>query len=83
MAFLNRDHNTPLPHQAYPELSQTKAELDELNKLYTLYSKVTDTIAKWHECPWQEIINEMANMTETIENFGKEQTKLPLEARKF
>jgi dynein heavy chain len=44
-----------LPHQPYPDLEQTKNELEKLDKLYTLYSKVTDTITKWHECPWTEI----------------------------
>jgi dynein heavy chain len=36
-----------LPHQSYPELVQTAKELELLEKLYNLYQKVKDTIAKW------------------------------------
>jgi dynein heavy chain len=36
-----------LPHQSYPELVKTAQELELLEKLYNLYQKVKDTIAKW------------------------------------
>jgi dynein heavy chain len=48
-----------LPEQSYPELTKTKGELEKLDKLYTLYSKVTDTIAKWHDLPWNEVQEEI------------------------
>jgi len=38
-----------------------------LDKLYSLYSKVKDTIGKWREIPWSEIKNEIEKMVETIE----------------
>jgi len=42
-----------------------------------LFSKVKDTIGKWKDITWIEIIEEIAKMTETIESFGREQQKLP------
>jgi hypothetical protein len=33
-----------------------------LDKLYSLYSKVKDTIAKWKDVPWIEIAEERASM---------------------
>ena len=36
-----------LPHESYPALVKTQNELDKLDKLYTLYLKVTETISKW------------------------------------
>jgi dynein heavy chain len=72
-----------LPHQAYPDLEKTKGELEKLDKLYTLYSKVTETITKWHECPWTEIKEEIEKMKETIENFSRDCQRLPGDAKRF
>ena len=44
-----------LPHQSYPALEETRKEIELLDKLYSLYSKVKDTIARWREVPWSEI----------------------------
>lgn len=44
-----------LPHQSYPALEETRKEIELLDKLYSLYSKVKDTIARWREIPWSEI----------------------------
>jgi dynein heavy chain len=38
-----------LPHQSYPALEETRKEIELLDKLYNLYSKVKDTIGKWKE----------------------------------
>ena len=51
-----------LPHQSYPALVKTSNELDKLDKLYTMYLKVTETIARWQETPWVEITEEVENM---------------------
>lgn len=48
-----------------------------LDKLYSLYSKVKDTIGKWREIPWSEIQNEIEKMVETIDQFSRDCTKLP------
>jgi hypothetical protein len=48
-------------------LVKTASEIELLDKLYSLYSKVKDTIAKWREIPWSEIVNEIDKMVETID----------------
>jgi hypothetical protein len=45
-------------------LEKTKKEIDLLDKLYSLYSKVKDTISKWKDVPWTEIADERANMVD-------------------
>jgi dynein heavy chain len=66
-----------LPHQSYPELVETNRQIELLDKLYNLYSKVKDTTTKWKEIAWPEIQNEIAKMTEQIDLFGRDCQKLP------
>lgn len=66
-----------LPHTQYPMLTKTASEIELLDKLYSLYSKVKDTIAKWREIPWAEIQNEIDKMIEQIDIFSRDCTKLP------
>lgn len=66
-----------LPHTPYPELMKTEAEIELLDKLYSLYSKVKDTIAKWKEVPWSDILIEIEKMVETTENFSRDCARLP------
>lgn len=66
-----------LPHQKYPELEQTQKQIELLEKLYNLYSKVKDTIAKWKEISWTEITDEIQKMTDQIDAFARDCTKLP------
>lgn len=66
-----------LPHIQYPLLVKTANEIELLDKLYSLYSKVKDTIAKWREIPWSEVVNEIEKMVDTIDQFGRDCTKLP------
>lgn len=51
-----------LPHQDYPALKETSKEIELLDKLYNLYSKVKDTIGKWRDILWNDIGNEIAKM---------------------
>jgi dynein heavy chain len=66
-----------LPHTQYPLLTKTANEIELLDKLYSLYSKVKDTISKWREIPWAEIQNEIDKMIETIDQFSRDCGKLP------
>jgi len=66
-----------LPHQQYPSLEDTRKEIQLLDKLYSLYSKVKDTIAKWNEINWSDIADQMDAMIEQIEVFGRDCQKLP------
>lgn len=72
-----------LPNQQYPALVKTQNELDKLDKLYTLYLKVTETITKWEETPWLEITSEIAAMKEGIEQFLKDCLKLPSDSKQY
>ena len=66
-----------LPHQSYPKLEKTAQEIELLEKLYNLYSKVIDTIVTWKSIPWLEVPNEIDKMIELIEGFGRDCTRLP------
>lgn len=66
-----------LPHQSYPELERTSKEIKLLDQLYSLYSKVKDTLAKWKEIPWTDIQEEIDKMDEQIEQFSKDCQRLP------
>jgi hypothetical protein len=37
-----------------------------------LYSKVKETISKWKDIAWTDVVNEIQKMTETIEAFGRD-----------
>ena len=56
-----------LPNQQYPELEETKKQIELFDKLYNLYSKVKDTLARWKDIVWTDIVEEIGNMTEQIE----------------
>ena len=66
-----------LPHQSYPALEETRKEIELLDKLYSLYSKVKDTIGRWREVLWLDIQSEISKMTEQIDIFGRDCQKLP------
>ena len=66
-----------LPNQQYPELEETKKQIELFDKLYNLYSKVKDTLARWKDIVWTDIVEEIGNMTEQIEQFSKDCAKLP------
>ena len=72
-----------LPHEDYPALEKTQNELDKLDKLYTLYLKVTETITKWQETPWLEITDEVKTMQEGIEGFLNDCKRLPSDSKKY
>lgn len=67
-----------LPHQHYAELVDIQNKIELLEKLYNLYSKVKDTIAKWKDYLWSDMNPEIVEkMTEQIDIFSKECNKLP------
>ena len=66
-----------LPHTPYPLLVKTASEIELLDKLYGLYSKVKDTIGKWREIPWTDIVAEIDKMVDTTETFGRDCSRLP------
>jgi len=81
--FANGENLFALPNQDYPELVKTQGELEKLDKLYNLYLKVTETIAKWDDTLWVELPNEIEKMTESIEQFQKDCQRLPMDTKKY
>ena len=53
-----------LPHQSYPKLVETQKQIELLDKLYSLFSKVKDSISKWHEINWSDIGDNLPKMNE-------------------
>lgn len=72
-----------LPHQKYPELEQTKKELELLTQLYDLYGTVIDTVGKWKEMVWSEAVEKMDEMRDQVENFGNMCKKLPKQLKEW
>ena len=66
-----------LPHTPYPLLVKTANEIELLDKLYGLYSKVKDTIGKWREIAWTDVIAEIDKMVDTTETFARDCARLP------
>lgn len=66
-----------LPHQSYPKLVETDKEIQLLDKLYNLYSKVKETIGRWNEVLWVDIEGEIEKMIEQIETYARECMRLP------
>jgi dynein heavy chain len=72
-----------LPHQQYPELEQTKKELDLLTQLYDLYVQVIDSVNSWKEMIWTEAVEKMDNMKDQIDQFGVMCRKLPRQLKEW
>ena len=66
-----------LPHQSYPALEETAKEIELLEKLYNLYSKVIETVADWRNTPWLDIPEKVDVMIEAIDQYNRDCTKLP------
>ncbi|XP_038626369.1 dynein heavy chain 5, axonemal [Tachyglossus aculeatus] len=64
-----------LPVTQYPQLLEIKKQLNLLQKLYGLYSSVTDTVNSYHEILWSEVNIEKIN-NELLE-FQNRCRKLP------
>jgi hypothetical protein len=56
---------------------KTASEIELLDKLYGLYSKVKDTIGKWREIAWTDVIAEIDKMVDTTDTFARDCSRLP------
>jgi dynein heavy chain len=66
-----------LPNKPYPELEKTKKEIELFDKLYSLYTKVKSTLGQWRDILWTDIEEEIIKMTEQIDNYQRDCSKLP------
>lgn len=73
-----------LQNQKYPELEKTKAELNNLRKLYSLYSDVIETINDWKEQAWADVtIEGLRTMEDNIQKYGDQCIRLPKDLKEW
>ncbi len=66
-----------LPVTQYPDLAKSKKELELLDKLYSLYVAVVQTIGGYAEIPWADVVNSISSMNDQVNNFQNSCKKLP------
>ena len=72
-----------LPVTEYPELWKTKKELDLLDRLYSLYMSVTDSVGEWREMAWLDVGTELGAVQVRIGEFQTACSKMPKELRQW
>ena len=72
-----------LPITEYPDLQQTKEELELLDKLYGLFTNVLTTVSDYQDLPWAEVQlpENMEMMTKKMEDFQGACKRMPKELR--
>mmetsp|Transcript_13743 Transcript_13743/g.31844 ORF Transcript_13743/g.31844 Transcript_13743/m.31844 type:complete len:4493 (+) Transcript_13743:136-13614(+) len=66
-----------LPVTHYPELQQTKKELDLLEKLYSLYVAVVQTVGGYSETLWVDVVSGIKEMGDEVNTYQNQCKKLP------
>ena len=66
-----------LPITQYPELEACKSELELLDKLYSLYVNVVQTIKNYGADMWTDVVANIENMTETATGFQNSCKRMP------
>lgn len=70
--------------QKYPNLVKTKAELENLKKLYDLYSEVIKEITAFQETLWSEVsADKLVIMEELAKKYSDKCTNLPKDLREW
>jgi dynein heavy chain len=72
-----------MPKTQYMEMDVTRKELELLDKLYTLYINVMQTIGEYRVRPWVEATLEMNAMTEQVNFFQEKARKMPKQLRSW
>ena len=67
----------------YPALIKTKKELDNLNKLYSLYADVTDVVESWYQILWSDAESQIETMTEKLDGLEGRSMKMPKKLRNW
>ncbi|CAF0729412.1 unnamed protein product, partial [Didymodactylos carnosus] len=70
-----------LPVADYPQLEKIKKDLALLQRLYTLYNKVLDTVASYFDIPWVDVNIDKIN--QELSDFQTSCRKLPKGLRDF
>lgn len=71
--------------QEYPALKKTKAELQNLKKLYNLYSEVINSINQFQELNWKDEVTpeKLAQMEESAKRYSDACSGLPKDLREW
>ena len=74
-----------LPTTDYPSLSKTKKELDLLDRLYSLYINVVESLNEWRELPWAEVAAEgtIKGIEGKVGDFQSACSRMPKELRQW
>ena len=72
-----------LPPTEYPELVKTKKEIDLLDKLYTLYITVNESVDGWRDMAWTDVGTEIPGILQRIQEFQGMCTKMPKDLRQW
>ena len=72
-----------LPITDYPELNETKTELELLEKLYGLYTNVLTTVAEYNDYPWADMQSGESGeiMVKKMEEFQANCKRMPKDLR--
>jgi len=67
----------------YPELENTRKEIELLQKLYGLYRDVMNKMNDWKTILWSHVVANVGDMTTEMENFAGRCKKLPKKLREW
>ena len=70
-----------LPITEYPDLENTKKELNLLNKLYGLYRDVMNKMNEYKTILWSEVVDNIDQMSSEMEGFAARCKKMPKRLR--
>lgn len=81
--YCNGESLFALPRTDYPELDETKKELDLLDKLYALYRDVMARMEEWRVILWPDVVANIEFMSTEIESFSGRCKKMPKRLREW
>ena len=67
----------------YPELTKTKKEIDLLEKVYSLYIEVTQTVADYKDLLWADVPDKIEDMITKVGDFQNACKKMPKVLREY
>eukprot|EP00965_Chrysotila_dentata_P070237 2319964-Pleurochrysis_carterae.AAC.2 len=70
-----------LPVTKFPDLRRIGRELELLDRLYTLYTTVTTTVAEYHAMRWSDVAARVDEMSKTLGDLKAQCFKIPKELR--
>ena len=72
-----------LPVTQYPHLAKIELQINDLSRLYDLYTLVIKTINEYSDVLWTDIVANIEDMTERVGSFQNQCKKLPKALREW